>query len=180
MKHELQDLGYIVVPGLISGSRARSLAAQLLAHQASGDVVCDAQAPRSPSHYNFLPFVRLLVEQVPRIGALCGEPVLPTYAYSRVYKAGELLARHVDRDACEISLTLHLQGDREWDIWLQSYAAEPVAVRQNAGDALLYLGCQTEHWREPYQGSDYLQVFLHYVLANGQRAYAFFDREKRP
>ena len=37
------------------------------------------------------------------------------------------------------------------------------------GDAVLYKGCEVEHWREPYtEGTKQAQVFLHYVDANGR------------
>lgn len=180
MNHQLQDHGYLRVPEFITGARAAALARQLQAHHAATEPAFDAQVPNSPFSYNFLPFVRLLVEKLPQVASLSGEAVLPTYAYSRLYRHGATLARHTDRDACEVSLTVHLQGDQPWDFWLQTFGQPPVCVQLAPGDALLYLGCQSEHWREPFQGQDYQQVFLHYVLANGRRAYAFFDREKKP
>ncbi len=178
MNHLLQDTGYVVVPEFISVQRAGALAQQLAAHHAATADSFDAQVPNSPFCYNFLPFVRLLVEKIPQVGQLCGEPVLPTYAYSRVYRRDATLARHTDRDACEISLSLHLQGDQPWDIGLQMFGQPPATVQLAPGDALLYLGCQAEHWREAYAGQAYVQVFLHYVLAKGTRARVFFDREK--
>ena len=39
------------------------------------------------------------------------------------------------------------------------------------GDAMVYKGCEVEHWREPYnEGTKLAQVFLHYVDANGPHA----------
>jgi hypothetical protein len=179
MNHHLKDLGYLLVPQFVSAPRSQALADRLQQHHASAPPVFDKQVPDAPSTYNFLPFVRLLVEKAPQVGLLCGAPVLPTYAYSRCYRHDARLPRHSDRDACEISLSLHLQGDRPWDLWLQAFGQSPARVRLAPGDAVLYLGCQSEHWREPYAGQDYLQVFLHYVLAGGSRAWAFFDREQR-
>ena len=53
-----------------------------------------------------------------------------------------------------------------------------VSISQRPGDAVVYLGCQTPHWREPYPGTSCAQVFLHYVFAFGDRAYAYFDKKR--
>jgi hypothetical protein len=45
----------------------------------------------------------------------------------------------------------------------------------------VYRGCEVEHWREEFrapQGSYHVQVFLHYVDANGP--YSEFKFDKRP
>ena len=36
------------------------------------------------------------------------------------------------------------------------------------GDMLIYEGCKLEHWREPFEGDNCGQVFLHYNNVNGQ------------
>ena len=33
---------------------------------------------------------------------------------------------------------------------------------------LIYEGCKLEHWREPFEGDNCGQVFLHYNNVNGQ------------
>jgi PKHD-type hydroxylase len=40
-------------------------------------------------------------------------------------------------------------------------------IVQSVGDGALYQGCEVYHWRKPFKGSEYIQVFLHYVDANG-------------
>jgi hypothetical protein len=37
----------------------------------------------------------------------------------------------------------------------------------NPGDAVIYLGCELDHWREEFKGDWQAQCFLHYVDANG-------------
>src|SRR5688500_8385836 len=39
----------------------------------------------------------------PEVARLVGFPLAPTYSYTRRYAKGDLLARHRDRAACEIS-----------------------------------------------------------------------------
>jgi len=102
---------------------------------------------------------------------------LPTYSYARIYKNGSVLTRHTDRDACEISLTLHLHGDQSWPIWIETPSGEEVKVDLKPGEAMLYLGKKAPHWRDEYGGEYYTQVFLHYVRSRGDCGYAYFDKQ---
>ena len=180
MNSALQENHYVHAPGFISAERAAELAAEFLELERQGNYMKDAQAPNSPAAYNFLPFVRLLVEKVPFVSELCGEPVLPTYAYGRIYKHGEVLKRHRDRDACEISFTLNLKQDSDWPIYIAKPDGQTIALNLTPGEAVMYLGCDTDHWREEYTGQNHVQVFLHYVRAYGPRAYTFFNIARTP
>jgi hypothetical protein len=120
-------------------------------------------------------FVEKLCMIYPRVVEIVKENLLPTYALGRIYTNGSILRKHVDRPACEISLTVNLAQDKEWAIWLNSNGT-PRQVIQKPGDALFYLGCDAEHWREPYDGSMYCQVFFHYVRSRGKRAQHYFDK----
>jgi hypothetical protein len=42
------------------------------------------------------------------------------------------------------------------------------SVSLNKGDAIIYKGCDVEHWREPFNGDYHMQVFLHYVDKHGK------------
>ena len=79
-----------------------------------------------------------------------------------------MLKRHTDRAACEISLTVHLHGDKEWPIYMETPEGVQVPVILGPGDAAIYLGCDTPHWRDAYDGEEYGQVFFHYVLSTGR------------
>jgi len=175
MKIELIKNNYLVSKNFIEPSRAGVLAEEFEKQQ---NLTLDNQCPSSPAMYNFMPFVCLLVEKVTHVSDLIGEPVLPTYTYARTYKYGEILHRHRDRAACEISLTLNLTKSTPWPICIQRPDKSEVCLEQNPGDAMLYLGCAADHWREPYDGNHHVQVFLHYVRANGSKAWAYFDKEK--
>lgn len=76
---------------------------------------------------------------------------------------------------CEISLTLHLDGDEPWSICIETPEKEQRSVSLNPGDAMLYLGRIASHWRDEYKGNYYSQVFLHYVKSRGECSYAYFD-----
>lgn len=179
MNQQLVDSNYFYVPGFITAQEADSLAQEFFIAQQNRQTTLDAQCPNSPAIYNLLPCVRLLVKKTQYVSELCGEDVLPTYAYGRIYTPGEVLKRHRDRDACEISLTLNLsQSGNQWPIWIQKPNGEEVNVSLSPGDAMMYLGCVADHWREKFEGDIHVQIFLHYVLAYGSRAHAYFDKNK--
>ena len=95
-----------------------------------------------------------------------GRKLYNTYYYDRFYFPGQALTRHADRDACEISVTVHistnLEGkDADWPIWIKtpdtyidesksevSVPGENRSVILKAGDGMVYKGCERPHWRD--------------------------------
>jgi len=179
MNAQLGQNNYLFVPNFISQEYAQTLQKQFYELELSGQCSKDVQAPNSSATYNFKPFLELLCQKTNEVTSLIEEQVLPTYTYARIYKNGEILARHRDRPACEISLTVHIGGDEPWSIGIQKPNNEEVNLTLNTGDAMLYLGCTADHWRNtPFSGQNYTQVFLHYVRSNGPNAWAYFDKGK--
>lgn len=176
MNKTLIENNYIVIPNFISKERSKHISFEFLNYCKENDLTGDSQAKNSYSKYNYGSFLELLCEKTPEISRIVEETVLPTYSYSRIYKNGSELTKHTDRDACEISLTLHLDGDSTWPIWIETPSGESSCVDLNCGDAMLYLGKIAPHWRESYDGEYYTQVFLHYVRSRGDCSYAYFDK----
>lgn len=106
----------------------------------------------------------------PEVSRLVGCELTPTYSYSRVYARGEVLARHTDRPACEISLTASVsipEGLGPSTIFLRPPKMEEVRVEMEEGDGCLYAGSEVEHWREAFESEGYIQLFLHYIATQG-------------
>jgi len=181
MNQQLIDNNYLHIPNFISKEEANSLANQIIdfSKQVGNDMQHDPQAPNSLAKYNFLPFMKLLVKKIPDVSKVLQEDVLPTYAYTRIYSHGEVLNRHRDKPACEISITLNLKKDTEWPIWFQKPNGEEISLELNQGDAVMYLGEISDHWRNAYQGQEHVQLFLHYVRAEGSKYWAVFDQLKQ-
>ena len=179
MNKQLIDNNFIYIPNFISEDRAKELANKFSNFCISNDLAGDGQAENSHSAYNYIDFLELLCEKTPEVSKYLEESVLPTYSYARVYKEGSDLKHHVDRDACEISLTLHLAGDSDWPIYITKPNGEEAKLNLKSGDAMMYLGCVADHWRDTFEGSRYVQVFLHYVKSRGERSYAFFDNKDK-
>jgi hypothetical protein len=89
--------------------------------------------------------------------------LLPTYTFWRCYSYNAELLKHKDRPSCEVSATIQISSDTTWPIFMDGNK-----VNLEDGDAVIYKGCDLEHWREPFEGDHQIQVFLHYVDANGK------------
>jgi hypothetical protein len=168
LKQALIHDGFAIVPNFISKDSALALfdiykKEELIENQPDPQVI-------GPAHsvLNFRPFLEVLCKKIPQVSNMVEELVFPTYTFARIYKNGQVLERHIDRPACEISLSVHLYGDKEWPIYMQKPDGVQVPVVLSSGDAVIYLGCDTPHWRNAYDGEEYGQFFLHYVLSTGR------------
>lgn len=172
--------GYAVLPALIEPALADYFWSYVQIKFASLLLSCgDSQVPRTPAGYGDPAFDGLLEYLRPQVEARSGVMLYPTYSYFRLYKRGDLLKRHRDRPACEISVTLNLgqTPPEPWPIYIER-DAEPYTARLMPGDALVYRGCECAHWRERYEGIRLAQVFLHYVDRFGPHAGEKFDKRK--
>lgn len=174
--NSLFENNYLIIPNFISSERSKSLSDEFRNFCETENVIGDSQAPNSASKYNYTSFLELLCEKTSEVSSLVGESVLPTYSYARVYKKGCSLEKHTDADACEISLSLHLDGDAPWSICIETPQKEHKCIALNPGDAIIYLGTIAPHWRDEYQGNYYSQVFLHYVRSKGKYKHLYFDK----
>ena len=144
----------------------------------------DKQIPNTYSIYGDTFMETLMMKVLPIMQQRTDMNLIPCYTYTRIYKEGDILHRHKDRPSCEISTTLHLGGN-SWPIFLDPTGANNILsgretttiVKPNApkgipidlevGDMLVYSGCELEHWREPFEGDNCAQVFLHYNNIDG-------------
>jgi hypothetical protein len=103
----------------------------------------------------------------PFLENILNEELIPTYSYARLYTNGNILEKHIDRPSCEISISLQLGRSHHysWPIYANNKRFDLAE-----GDAILYKGCEVEHWRNVCDGPDNYysgQVFCHFVRANG-------------
>lgn len=115
----------------------------------------------------------------PIVETILGEELLPTYTYSRLYSNGDVLNRHTDRPACEVSLTVQLGRSHHyaWPIYMGNQRFDMAE-----GDAVIYSGCDVLHWRNECKGPDGYysgQAFFHFVRKNGEHANEAGDSSKR-
>lgn len=116
------------------------------------------------------PFIEILLESSKEaVEDATGKELIPTYSYSRIYQAGEALKPHTDRPSCEISVTVNVASKGEFSpIYTQYGQNDPEKHMLNPGDAVIYMGCDVMHWRQPLKdGQLNVQFMLHYVDKNG-------------
>ena len=53
------------------------------------------------------------------------------------------------------------------------------SIELNPGDAVMYLGCQADHWRDKFEGQECVQLFMHYVRSYGSKSWAYFDKQQQ-
>ena len=105
----------------------------------------------------------LMINKLELMQKETGLELLCTYAFWRMYTINAELKKHKDRESCEISVTVMLGSDgTPWPIYMNG-----TELNLEPGDAAIYLGCEIEHWREPFKGDWHSQTFLHYVDKNG-------------
>jgi hypothetical protein len=177
MSPELAEHKHVVAPRLVCDTLARVLYDMLVLRNWRKEVKRDRQAPGADSHWGDTTLDATLLTLMPAIERVCGRALLPTYAYARLYFRGDALPRHRDRASCQVVATIHLgsSGSAAPPLWF----APRNRVFQQPGDAVVFLGDEIEHWRDPYEGQNFGQLFLNYVFATGERTGLLYDGRHR-
>jgi PKHD-type hydroxylase len=159
--------GYLVLKDAFNLQQCNHLVEHMFTLHKEGKLVKDEQCPESDAIYGDPVFDEILQKFSDPIGKAVGRSLLPTYTYARIYRPGEILKKHKDRPACEISATLTLGYDAKsvWPIFFDEERCIPVDLEP--GELAVYKGCEILHWRPPFKGNWHVQVFFHYVDANG-------------
>ena len=181
LRNEFHRAGYAIARGLVDRALADTLW-WYASSEASGVRLRsggDSQVPGTPASYSDPVMERMLVWLQPSIERLTGIDLYPTYSYCRIYKQGDVLAKHVDRPSCEVSVSLNLgQSPPEpWPFGIENPHGRSF-IELAPGDAVLYQGRQCPHWRDAYGGQRLGQVFLHYVNRHGQCREWVYDKRK--
>jgi len=115
----------------------------------------------------------LLLTVLPIVEKAWGREMYPTYSFARIYWRGATMAKHVDRPACEYSVSacIDVEGGEPWPIWIDGDE-----LTLNPGDLVTYKGLEAEHWREACECRQQVQIFLHYVAKDGPHADQKFDK----
>ena len=171
---------YVHLKDFLDVNNCNELTAELMRLVKEKQTHKDVQCPTAEAIHGTPVFDKLLVDLLPYFEQVSGKRLLPTYSYSRLYKTGDELKIHTDRESCEISATITVGFDGElWPIYMGDKAKKNASkISMNVGDAVLYRGMEKHHWRKKFKGNWQAQVFLHYVDADGPHKEWKFD--KRP
>lgn len=115
-----------------------------------------------------------------KLEMIMGEKLYPTYYFDRFYFPHTKMTKHVDREACEISVSLNISQNLPgpWNLYFDM-GGEILDCATNPGDGVLYRGMEVPHWRDRMKGNkdSYChQIFLHYVRADGYYLEYAFDK----
>lgn len=174
---QFNRLGALYVKDVINQELAMFLTHCLMRSPAyRGGQKDDSQVPGAMGILDHEVLFETVHEQLwPAIENIVGEELLPTYSYARLYTNENVLEKHKDRGACEISVTVQLGRTHHY--------AWPIFMGVNRfdlaeGDGVIYKGCDVEHWREVCSGPEgYLsgQAFFHFVKKNGKYKDCAYD-----
>jgi len=124
----------------------------------------EEQVPGSVSRYYYPTYKEAHSKIRIKIEEAIGKKLFNTYYYDRFYFPGQPLNRHMDRDACEISVTVNVSTNLKkcWPIWIKTpdtyndesksqilEVGKDASVCLNPGDGMIYKGCERPHWRHP-------------------------------
>ena len=174
---EFQTNGYVLVKGFYNPQELDTISRYL--ENALKRYPENNQAGGNDVSWYADPLIEVILRNsVSEVEALTGLELHPTYSFTRVYQKGDELKPHVDRPACEISVTSHIATvGKPWAIYMKAPGREPAVHYLEPGDACIYRGCDVTHWREKAVDTDFnVQVMLHYVDKNGPDADHKFDK----
>jgi hypothetical protein len=179
---------YVIVKNLVSDEIANIATQYALFDMINNFDGGDTMIPGSHASYSDNLMETILLHIKPIVEKHTGKRLIPTYSYYRVYKPGDILNDHTDRPSCEISSTVTMgfrynDTDENYRWSLHGYVnGEKRYFRCEAGDGIIYKGIELEHGRDQFEAgkfSYHVQVFLHYVDADGPYAEEF-KYDKRP
>jgi hypothetical protein len=156
---------YSVIENLVDSTKCKKLSYRILEKLAAGNYHFDDQCKFSPAFDGLLDDLAEHVRK--KVSDHINQPLWNTYNYCRIYKKGELLEPHRDKNQCEIavSLTLDYNNSESWPIFLYSNEQKTdIKFDLKVGDALIYKGYDLLHWRNKFEGpNDQIQAFLFYA-----------------
>jgi hypothetical protein len=162
---------YLVVKGILPRTILEYLKVYYAILAVNNRFWSDSQCPSSFSLGGDAALDAVLEWIRPEVGRLVGFGLAPTYSYTRQYVKGEVLARHTDRDACEISVTASIQIPKRAGpsvVYLKPPNLDETKIEMFEGDGCVYAGTEVDHWREPFRVGGYIQLFLHFIAKRGR------------
>jgi len=162
---------YLLVKGILPQTILEYLKVYYAILMANNRFCNDSQCPSSLSLGGDAALDAVLEWIRPEVSRLVGFDLAPTYSYTRQYARGEVLTRHTDRAACEISVTASIQipkGAGPSVVRLKPPTFDETKVEMFEGDGCVYAGTEVEHWRERFRVGGYIQLFLHFIAKHGR------------
>jgi len=173
--------GYHVFDDLASASQLAMLSRGMDVAERAGKLADQTYSSASDAvgAYSPVPGEMMLRHCRSRLESTIGSELVENYAYWRRYNRGSILRRHKDRTGCEITVTVTVAtppGTEAWPIMLTDFEGQTLSLTLPPGAAVMFLGSQVEHWRDPLEAEWQKQLFLHYVVKDGEFKDFAYDR----
>jgi len=173
--------GYCLVKSVISDELRNFITQYGLFDELQNFTLDLGQVPGAHAKYLDPAMESLLLVLLDVMQQNTGLTLHPTYSYFRVYRAGQELKPHTDRQSCEISATLCFNFSYDPEKYTWPIFMDGNRIDMAPGEMAIYKGIDLTHWREkftPPNGQDdwHVQGFFHYVDANGPYAEYKFDQ----
>ena len=180
MSSEFEEKGYTKVSNFLDEDTVKTMSSYMKNTVNRG--LCDSESDSCVvcSYKTYAdPLVEILLENLlPEVERVVDKDLYPTYSFFRVYVKGDALHKHTDRPSCEYSVSVNIANDGgNWPIYMQRGEEEPSRIVLNPGDAVIYKGCEVNHWRSTAESTNATaQFMLHYVDKNGPFSDYKFDQ----
>lgn len=171
--------GFCIVKNAVSSELRDFVTQYALFDEMQSDGYSDSQVPNAYAKYGDPAMESMLLHLIKTLEDNTGLTLYPTYSYYRVYRPGDELVPHKDRESCEISATLCLNYSYNDETFNWPIYMDGNKVVLTPGDLVIYRGCDLSHWRDEFKHSDdvwHIQGFFHYVDANGPNADFKYDK----
>lgn len=170
--------GYVVIPNFVD-IQSISTISKYLENSLNRGQLSGSDGMSSYCKYADPLIEVLLNNHTNTVGEIVGKDLSPTYSYARVYLKSDELNPHIDRPACEYSVTVNVASEGQpWPFFLEDLKGQKREVILNPSDAVIYKGCEVVHWREPMSLTSTtlnVQFMLHYIETQGKFANYKFD-----
>lgn len=131
------------------------------------------------------PMMEVMLEKLtPHVEKATGLSLWPTLSFYYAYRQGNQLKPHKDRSSCEYVAGLCIGVDEayqkkegSWPLVIE-VGGEPIVLKLQAGDLVIFKGNEIKHWREPFTGQWFISAIFGYVNKIGPYAFQKYDQRK--
>jgi len=170
---------YVFVKNIVSEELIKFISQYALFDEIQDFKTDGGQVPNAHAKYGDSAMETLLLKMLPVIEENTGLELFPTYSFYRVYRTGDILEPHTDRESCEISATVCLDYNYDQSKYTWPIVIDGKKINMEPGDIVIYKGIVGEHSRElfsPPEENFHIQSFIHYVDKNGPFSEYKFDK----
>ena len=180
MTNKFKENGYTFVKDVLDMNIVNIITQYALFDEMQNFSPDGVQVPNAHSKYADPAMESLLLHLHPAMEKHTGLNLYPTYSFYRVYRPGDELVKHKDRESCEISCTLSFNFSYDTKSYMWPIFMDGNECKMNPGDMVMYRGCDLEHYREPFSPPNnndwHVQGFFHFVDKDGPYADFKYDR----